>query len=91
MPPLAGSVCESAVARCMHEHWCEAERLIRCVQGDTATLCVLDIDWEIDDEDDPDPLSEGNSSADPGLTPRILEIAQRAQNTRVGDAPPSEV
>ncbi|WP_131811690.1 hypothetical protein [Mycolicibacterium peregrinum] len=52
--PLAGSVCESTVAGCMHENWCDVERLIRCIRGDTKTLYVLDIDWEID-ECHPDP------------------------------------
>ncbi|OFB38063.1 hypothetical protein BA059_16045 [Mycolicibacterium sp. (ex Dasyatis americana)] len=82
--PIAGSVCESPVARCMHEHWCDLERLIRCVQGDTNTLCVLDIDWEIGDEDDEsDQSSDEASGVDPGLTPRILEIYQRAEERPV--------
>lgn len=82
--PLAGSVCESTVARCMHEHWCDLERLIRCVRGDTKTLYILDIDWEIDDVDDPDDSAE----PDPGLTPRILEIAELAKTTPVESVPP---
>ena len=36
----------------MDEHWCDLERLIRCVQGDTEALVHLDIDWEIDDDID---------------------------------------
>ena len=85
--PIAGSVSESSVALCMHEHWCDLERLIRCVQGDSKTLFVLDIDWEIDDDDDIDePARSPDESpfSDPGLTPRILEIAALAENTGVG-------
>ncbi|NOR03444.1 hypothetical protein HGK72_25685 [Mycolicibacterium fortuitum] len=82
--PLAGSVCESTVARCMHEHWCDVERLMRCVRGDTKTLYVLDIDWEIDDVDD----SDCSDEPDPGLTPRILEIAEIAKTTPVEGVPP---
>ncbi|TPW93353.1 hypothetical protein [Mycolicibacterium fortuitum] len=84
--PLAGSVCESTVARCMHEHWCDVERLIRCVRGDTKTLYVLDIDWEIDDVDDPD----DSDGPDPGLMPRILEIAEIAKTTPVESVPPGQ-
>lgn len=83
--PLAGSVCESTAARCMHEHWCDLQRLIRCIRADTKTLCVLDIDWEIEDDDIEDadePSAE--SCADPGLTPRILEIAERARTRPLG-------
>ncbi|OMB88525.1 hypothetical protein [Mycolicibacterium conceptionense] len=86
-PPiaLAGSVCESTVARCMHEHWCDLQRLIRCIRADTKTLCVLDIDWEIEDDDieDADEPSD-ESGPDPGLTPRILEIAERARTRLLG-------
>jgi hypothetical protein len=32
---LTGSVCESPVALSMHEHWCDLERLINCVRGDS--------------------------------------------------------
>ncbi|NOP98027.1 hypothetical protein [Mycolicibacterium fortuitum] len=84
--PLAGSVCESTVARCMHEHWCYVERLIRCVRGDTKTLYVLDIDWEIDDVDD----SDDSAEPDPGLTPRILEIAEIAKTTPVEGVRPGQ-
>lgn len=75
--PVASSVCESHIAPCMHEHWCDLERLIRCVHGDSDTLFVLDIDWEIDDEDidEPNLSPDGSAAPDPGLTPRILEIA----------------
>lgn len=88
--PLAGSVCESTVARCMHEHWCDLERLIRCVRGDTKTLYVLDIDWEIDDE-----IADSDQSSDechpgPGLTPRILEIAELAKTRPVDSIPPGQ-
>ncbi|MED5812882.1 hypothetical protein VST63_10970 [Mycolicibacterium sp. 050232] len=86
--PLAGSVCESTVVQCMHEHWCDLQRLIRCIRADTKTLYVLDIDWEIDDDDieDADQPSDG-SCPDPGLTPRILEIAERARTRHVGSDP----
>lgn len=84
--PLAGSVCESTVARCMHEHWCDLERLIRCVRGDTKTLYVLDIDWEIDDSDQ----SSDECHPDPGLTPRILEIAELAKTRPVDSIPPGQ-
>ena len=50
--PVTGSVCEKMVARSMHEHWCDVERLTRCVQGSVKALFVGDIDWEIDDDDD---------------------------------------
>ncbi len=79
--PLAGSVCESTVVECMHEHWCDLERLIRCVRWDTKTLYVLDIDWEIDDDDADEPADE--SCPDPGMTPRILEIAELAKTNPV--------
>ncbi|BBX88392.1 hypothetical protein H5U98_25530 [Mycolicibacterium boenickei] len=83
--PLAGSVSESTVARCMHEHWCDLQRLIRCIRADTKTLCILDIDWEIDDDDVEDADEPSTESCpDPGLTPRILEIAERARTTRLG-------
>ncbi|MDH6199093.1 hypothetical protein M2272_005760 [Mycobacterium frederiksbergense] len=81
--PVAGSVCESPVAHCMHEHWCDLERLIRCIQGDTKTLFILDIDWEIDDDEEPMQSSGESPTPDPGLTPRILEIAELAENTPV--------
>lgn len=86
--PLAGSVCESSVARCMHEHWCDPKRLIRCVRGDSKTRYVLDIDWEIDDDDidGPDP-SSGEDCPDPGLTPRILAIAELTKTRPVGTVP----
>lgn len=86
--PLAGSVCESTVARCMHEHWCDLERLIRCVRGDTKTLYVLDIDWEIDDDTDDSDQSFDESCPDPGLTPRILKIAELARTRPVESGPP---
>lgn len=85
--PLAGSVCESTVARCMHEHWCDLERLIRCVRGDSKTRFVLDIDWEIDLDDLDDSDRSDEDCPDPGLTPRILEIAERAKNRAVGTVP----
>lgn len=82
--PLAGSVCETTVVRCMHEHWCDLERLIRCVRGHIKTRLILDIDWEIDDVDDSD---EPDEDPDPGLTPRILKIADLAENRPVGIVP----
>lgn len=81
--PLAGSVCESTVAGCMHEHWCDVERLIRCVRGDTKTLYVLDIDWEIDDDIADSDHSSDECHPDPRLTPRILEIAELAKTRPV--------
>jgi len=29
----------------VHTHWCELERLIKCVQGDREALHLLDIDY----------------------------------------------
>lgn len=86
--PLAGSVCESTVVQCMHEHWCDLQRLIRCVRADAKTLCVLDIDWEIEDDDIEDAEQPSDESCpDPGLTPRILAIAERAWTRHVGSGP----
>ncbi|OMC38967.1 hypothetical protein A5740_02680 [Mycobacterium sp. GA-1841] len=87
--PLAGSVCENSVAPCMHEHWCDVPRLVRCIHGDSDTRFVLDIDWEIDEDDDHDvdevpQSSDEGSDVDPGLTPRILEIYRRAEERPVG-------
>ena len=69
----------------MHEHWCDLERLVRCVQGDGEALFILDIDYEIDDEDDE--LSQSNEDEseypDPGLTPRIMALIDRAESNRV--------
>ena len=83
--PLTGSVCEEALAGFMHEHWCDLERLVRCVQGDGEALFILDIDYEIDDEDDE--LSRSNEDEseypDPGLTPRIMALIDRAESNRV--------
>ena len=31
--PITGSVCESAMTRCMHEHWCDLERLNQIRSG----------------------------------------------------------
>jgi hypothetical protein len=50
--PVAGSVCEKMVARCMHEHWCDLERLTRCVRGDVQALFIGDIDFELEDDED---------------------------------------
>ncbi|OBB28954.1 hypothetical protein [Mycolicibacterium elephantis] len=83
--PLVGSVCESLVARCMHEHWCDVERAIRCVHRDMEVLCLLDMDWELDDDESPpDPLVEGS---DPGETPRVLALYERAlgRSVRIPD------
>ncbi|MGV0646322.1 hypothetical protein ABQE44_23290 [Mycolicibacterium sp. XJ2546] len=74
--PLVGSVCESLVARCMHEHWCDVERAIRCVHRDMETLCVLDIDWEMDDDESvPDHSVEDIDSRE---TPRVLALYEQA-------------
>lgn len=79
--PVTGSVCESAMVRCMHEHWCDLQRLIRCVQGDTQALYVLDIDWELgDDTDYPDESPDKSHNSDPGLTPRISALIARAES-----------
>lgn len=78
--PVTGSVCEKVVARSMHEHWCDVQRLTRCVRGDGKTLCVGDIDYEIDDDDeDVDPDKSVNPyTAHPGWTPRVEAIFARA-------------
>ena len=79
--PITGSVCESAVARFMHEHWCDLKRLIRCVQGDTEALYVLDIDWEIDEDIDQQLQSPDESQcSDSGRTPRVLALIARADS-----------
>lgn len=75
--PLTGSVGESSLARCMHEHWCDLERLIRCVQGDRDALSLLDIDYELDESSQPFDDTQG---ADPGLTPRVLALIARAES-----------
>lgn len=71
--PLTGSVCEGAMAGFMHEHWCNIGRLIACVRGNTKALFILDIDWEIGDDDVDEGhfhVQEGESELpDPGLTP----------------------
>lgn len=41
----------------MHEHWCDLERLIRCIQGDRDALSLLDIDYELGDDIDEPPKS----------------------------------
>ena len=82
--PVTGSVCEGASAGFMHEHWCDLGRLIRCVRGDTKTLFILDIDWEIDDDEELSPVHEGESEfPDPGLTPRVVALIDRAESNRV--------
>lgn len=78
--PITGSTCESAVARCMHEHWCDLERMIRCVQGDTAALCLLDIDYELDQLPQ---LPDAPESSDAGSTPRVMALIARAQSRSV--------
>lgn len=82
--PITGSVGESAMARCMHEHWCDPERLIRCVQGDRDALSLLDIDYELGDDIDETPQSlDRSQGADPGLTPRVLALIARAESRSV--------
>jgi hypothetical protein len=77
---------ETTVARCMHEHWCDVERLTRCIRGDAKTLFVGDIDYELEDDD----YDEGQ--ADPPQDPyevdhacpvRIKEIYARAEGRPV--------
>ena len=86
--PITGSTCESVVARCMHEHWCDLQRLIRCVQGDTDTLSLLDIDWELGPStqllDEPAPSDAG------GRTSRVLALIQRAESRCVRVPEPDE-
>ena len=78
--PITGSVGESALAWRMHEHWCDLERLIRCVQGDRDALSLLDIDYELDDDiDGSSPSVDGPQGTDPGLTPRVLALIARAK------------
>lgn len=78
--PVTGSVCESAMVRCMHERWCDLERLIRCIQGDRDALSLLDIDYELDDIDEPPQPFDRAQGADPGLTPRVLALIARAES-----------
>lgn len=79
--PITGSVCESAMAPFMHEHWCDLQRLVRCVQGDSKALYILDIDWELDDDiDQPHELPDECQGSDPGLTPRISALIARAES-----------
>ncbi|MGV0872054.1 hypothetical protein [Mycolicibacterium sp. XJ879] len=73
--PLVGSVCESVVAQCMHEHWCDVDRAIRCVDRDMETLCLLDMDWELDDESG---LDQSVEDVDPAETPRLHALYTRA-------------
>ena len=42
---LTGSITERDAALEMHTHWCDLERLIKCVQGDREALHLLDIDY----------------------------------------------
>ncbi|MCV7154559.1 hypothetical protein [Mycolicibacterium pyrenivorans] len=90
--PVTGSVGESAMARCMHEHWCDLERLIRCIQGDRDALSLLDIDYELgDDIDEPPKSLDRCQGADPGLTPRVLALIARAESRCVQIADPDGV
>jgi len=85
--PVAGSVCEKMVARCMHEHWCDVERLTRCVLGDVKALFVGDIDYEVDDDDDQEDdfdAPEDPYAVDPEWSPRIKSIYARAERRPVG-------
>ncbi|MBY0287306.1 MAG: hypothetical protein K2X52_09165 [Mycobacteriaceae bacterium] len=83
--PVTGSVCEKMVARCMHEHWRDLQRLARCVRGDVKSLFVLDIDYEIDgdDQDDDSDVSENPCAVDPGWSPRVAAIIARAEGRPV--------
>jgi hypothetical protein len=85
--PVAGSVCEKMVARSMHEHWCDVERLARCVLGDAKALFVGDIDYEVDDDDDEEDeldAAENPYAVDPEWSPRIKAIYARAERRPVG-------
>jgi hypothetical protein len=42
---LTGSITERDAALEMHTHWCDLERLIKCVQDDREALHLLDIDY----------------------------------------------
>lgn len=84
--PVAGSVCEKMVARCMHEHWCDVERLTRCVLGDVKALFVGDIDYEVDDDDDEEDeldAPENPYAVDPDWSPRIKAIYAHAERRPV--------
>lgn len=87
---LTGSVCESPVALSMHEHWCDLERLINCVRGDSKGLHILDIDFglDIDDTDEPIPSPESQRS-DPRSTPRVRSLIARAESRLVRRSRPS--
>ncbi len=83
--PVTGSVCEKMVARCMHEHWCDVERLARCLRGGLKALFIGDIDYELDDDDAEQESDTADcvDDADPGLTPRIQAIIARAEGRPV--------
>ena len=85
--PLSGSVCEGAMTGFMHEHWCDLGRLMRCVRGSTKALFILDIDYELDDDEEGDELSQSNEDESgypgPGPTPRIAALIDRAESKRV--------
>lgn len=66
----------------MHEHWCDVQRAIRCVQRDFDTLCLMDMDWET--EDDESDTDEAPDEFDPAQTsPRVFELYVRAVNRAV--------
>lgn len=77
--PVTGSVSDSWFALSMHTHWCDTERLIRCLRGEREPLTLSDIDWGTDDADD-----AGDSSDDvdwrhhPGLTPDVQALIAQA-------------
>ncbi|WP_133259063.1 hypothetical protein [Mycolicibacterium sp. GF69] len=83
--PVTGSVCEKMVARCMHEHWCDVERLVRCIRGGVKALYIGDIDYEIDD-DDAEPIHDGTEVVE-GLDPegslRVEAMIARAEGRPV--------
>ena len=83
--PVTGSVCEKMVARCMHEHCCDVERLTRCVRGGVKALYIGDIDWEIDDggTEPIDGETEDLEDLDPGGASRVEAIIARAQDRPV--------
>ena len=46
-------------------------------RGDTKTLFILDIDWEIDDDEELTPVHEGKYRVSrPGLTPRVVALIE---------------
>lgn len=85
--PLAGSVSCGSLARVMHEHWCDRDRLGRLLEGDNDTQCVLDIDWEIDDDEETRTGDDGQD-VDISEFPRVQKIWSYAMDrfVRTDDA-----